>query len=120
MKKKLTAIALIALIAFSFASCDPDPACLSSQEQPETTESKTPSYTAPSQNDEGDAPSIIVIPEQDEAKTPAPAQEEEPVIETQSPSENTEAATPIEDIADSTETDEDILVIRPSGPVTGF
>lgn len=118
MKKKLTAIALIALIAFSFASCDPDPACLSSQEQPETTESKTPSYTTPSQNDEGDAPSIIEIPEQDEAKTPAPVQEEEPVTETQSPSESTEDATSIED--NNTETDEDILVIRPSGPVTGF
>lgn len=120
MKKKLTAIVLIALVAFSFASCDPDPACLSSQEQPETIDSKTPSYTTPSQNDEGDAPSIIEIPEQDEAKTPTPVQEDEPVTETQFPSESTEEATPTEDIADNTETDEDILVIRPSGPVTGF
>ena len=120
MKKKLTAIALIALIAFSFASCDPDPACLSSQEQPETTESKTPSYTTPSQNNEDDAPPVIEIPEHDDAKTPVPAQDEETVTETQSPSESAEDATPSEDIEDSTETDEDILVIRPSGPVTGF
>ena len=120
MKKKLTAIALIALIAFSFASCDPDPACISSQEQPETTESKTPSYTTTAQNGEDDTTPIIEIPEQDGAKTPTPVQEEEPVTETQSPSESTEDATPTEDIADNTEIDEDILVIRPSGPVTGF